>query len=57
MKLFNDNRITSINKDTLLNSKQYARSLTVDKYPDLDKEWYIDQVNKIIENVTQTSIN
>lgn len=55
-KMWDDLRITSLQKDVRVNFAQSLRSPNASKYPDLNRSWYISEAYKIvskIENVTE----
>lgn len=50
-KLWNDGRITALQKDGLIEPLQFMQSTEPKKYPNIDKNWYIDEAYKIINNI------
>lgn len=54
MKIFNDFRMTSIAKEAFIKPLQFLRSEKAKLYPDLDREYYIKETNKIIKQIQPT---
>lgn len=50
-KLWNDGRLTALQKDTTVRPLQSIKQWDATKYTDINRQWYIDEAYKIINNI------